>query len=279
MIINRRQFIRGIAIAAGVGGTALAGLIAYPYVLARAQKELMISGSVAVSRFVALLVAPFIEKHTHVKIAIEGGGSVAGLVALDHGGIDLAMMSRDLNFEEFNLDLHSNLIGIEGVAIVVHPSMNIRSISLEQLDDIFEGAITNWKQLGGPNAKINLYIRNDGSTTRAFVEDVVMKGAKFARDAKVFESAVGLSDALGEDPHGIGYLTNKNLSKQVKAVAIDGVEISDKTLLLKLYPLYRDMFLVNKNSASPAAKDFVRYSLSAIGQEVLVKHGLTQVSR
>lgn len=277
--MERRQFLRNIAIAAGVGGSALAGLIAYPYMIARAQKELMISGSVSVSRFIALLAAPFIEKHPHVKVAIEGGGSFAGLVALDNGGIDLAMMSRDLNFEEFNLDLHSNLVGIEGVAIAINPSMSISSISLEQLEDIFNGTISNWKQLGGPNAKINVYSRNEESTTRAFIEDLVLKGAKFSRDAKVFDSAIGMSDAIAGDPHAIGYMTNKNLVDKVKAVAINNVEISDKTLLLKLYPLCRDMFLVNKNSGSSVAKDFVRFSLSAQGQDILVKHGLTQVSR
>ena len=277
--MERRQFLRNVGIAAGVGGAALAGLIAYPYIIARAKKELMISGSVAVSRFVALLAAPFIEKHPHVKIAIEGGGSVAGLVALDNGGIDLAMMSRDLNFEEFSLDMYSSLVGIEGVAIVTHPSMSVSNISMNQLSGIFEGTITNWKQLGGPNAKIVTYSRNEGSTTRAFAEDMILKGAKFARDVKVFDSAIGVSDAVANDPYGIGYLTNKNLSDKVKSVAIDGVEISDKTLLLKLYPLSRDMFLVNKNSGSAVAKDFVRFSLSAEGQDVFVKHGLTQVSR
>ena len=278
-MMERRQFLRNIGIAAGVGSAALAGLIAYPYVIARAQKELMISGSVAVSRFIALLVAPFIEKHPHVKVALEGGSSFAGLVALDNGGIDLAMMSRDLNFEEFNLDLHSHLVGIEGVAIVVHPSMSTKTISLEQLGDIFEGVISNWKQLGGPNAKINVYSRNEDSTTRAFLEDVVLRGSKFARDVKIVDSAVGLTEAIAGDIYGIGYLTNKNLSDKVKAVAINDVEINDKTLLLKLYPLSRDMFLVNKNSGSAVAKDFVRFSLSAEGQDVFVKHGLTQVSR
>lgn len=276
--MERRQFLRNVGIAAGVGAATLTGLISYPYIIARARKELMISGSIAVSRFVALLAAPFIEKHPHVKIAIEGGGSVAGLVALENGGIDLAMMSRDLNFEEFNLDLHSSLVGIEGVAIVVHPSMDISNVSIDQLNGIFEGAITNWKQLGGPNAKISICSRNEGSTTRAFAEDVILKGAKFARDVKVFDSANEMSDAIANDPYGIGYLTNKNLSTKVKAISIDGVEISDKTLLLKLYPLSRDMFLVNKNSGSAVAKDFVRFSLNAEGQDVFVKHGLTQVS-
>jgi phosphate transport system substrate-binding protein len=277
--MERRQFLRNIGIAAGVGATTLAGLIAYPYVVARVKKELMIAGSIAVSRFVALLAAPFIERHSHVKIAIEGGGSVAGLVALENGGIDLAMMSRDLSFEEFNLDLQTNLIGIEGVAIVTHPSMSVTNVSLDQLNAIFEGTITNWKQLGGPNAKIVTYSRNEGSTTRAFAEDVILKGARFARDAKIFDSAIGMTDAIANDPYGIGYLTNKNLSDRVKTIAIDGVEISEKTLLLKLYPLSRDMFFVNKNSGSAVAKDFVRFSLSSEGQNIFVKHGLTQVSR
>lgn len=277
--MNRRQLLRNIAIGAGVGSAALAGLIAYPYILARAKKELMISGSTAVTRFVALLIAPFIEKHPHVKVSIQGGGSFVGLVTLENGGIDLAMMSRDLNFEEFNLDLHSHLIGIEGVAIAVHPSMNINNVSLAHLNGIFEGAITNWDQLGGPNKKINVYSRSEGSSTRAFIEDVILRGAKFTREAKVLDNAAALSEAISQDPDGIGYLTNKNLSNKVKAIAVDGVEISDKTLLLKLYPLCRDMFLVNKNSASAIATDFVQYSMSDAGQEIFVKNGLTQVSR
>jgi len=277
--MNRRQLLRNIAIGAGVGSAALAGLIAYPYILAKAKKELMISGSTAVTRFVALLIAPFIEKHPHVKVSIQGGGSFVGLVTLENGGIDLAMMSRDLNFEEFNLDLHSHLIGIEGVAIAVHPSMNINNVSLAHLNGIFEGAITNWDQLGGPNKKINVYSRSEGSSTRAFIEDVILRGAKFTREAKVLDNAAALSEAISQDPDGIGYLTNKNLSNKVKAIAVDGVEISDKTLLLKLYPLCRDMFLVNKNSASAIATDFVQYSMSDAGQEIFVKNGLTQVSR
>ncbi len=277
--MNRRQMLRNVGLVVGVGSAALAGFIAYPLIAVRAQKELLISGSNAVSRFVALLTGPFVEKHPHIKVAIQGGGSLPGLVALDNGGIDLAMMSRDLDFNEFNLDIHSHLIGIEGIAIVVHPSQSIKSITLEQLLGIFEGDITHWSQIGGANKKINVYNRDEDSTTRAFVDDVVLRGGKFTRDAKLVDSAIKVSNEISADPDGIGYLTAKNLSEKVKAVSVNGVEISDKSLLLKLYPLSRDMFLVSRNSASQAAKDFVRFSLSAAGQEILVKHGLTQVSR
>lgn len=239
----------------------------------------MISGSKAVSRFVSLLIAPFIEKYPTAKAAIEGGSSFAGLVALANGGIDVAMMSRDINFEEFNLEMHSHLIGIEGIAIVVHPDLNVKNISFENIALILEGHITNWSELGGPNKKINVYNRAEGSSTRAFVEDVILRGATFGRNFKICDSATEVTNGVEADQGGIGYLTIRNLTSKIKPLDVNGVGISDKTILLKLYPLTRDMFLVNKNSASEVAKDFIRYSLSAPAQEIFVKNGLTQVSR
>ncbi|MBU3577861.1 phosphate ABC transporter substrate-binding protein [Polynucleobacter sp. UK-Kesae-W10] len=278
--MDRRQLLRNIGIASlATVCVGAGGWMAYPLLFPKIQKELMISGSLSVSRFIALLIGPFIEKFPNARVAIQGGGSYAGLVALQNGGIDVAMMSRDLNFDEFNLELRSHLIGIEGVAIVVHPELGVQNITLEKLSEIFEGNITNWSELGGPNKRIHLYGRAEGSTTRGFVEDVVMRGAAFDRKLTVCDSAVHLANAVLGDPHGIGYLTMRNLTDQLKAVAINGIEISDKTLLLKMYPLARDMFLVSKNTANDVAKDFVRYSLSAPAQDIFVKHGLTQVSK
>ena len=279
-MMNRRQLLQalGATTAVAVGG-AVAGYFAYPYFAIKTQKDLMIAGSKAVSRFVALLIAPFIEKNPSAKISIEGGGSFAGLTALANGGIDLAMMSRDLNFDEFNLDFHSHLIGIEGIAIVVHSDLAVKSVSLEQLNGIFEGVITNWSEVGGPNKKIAIYNRAEGSTTRAFIEDLVMRGAPYAKNSQVCNSAAEVTNSVSNDPYGIGYLTTRNLSDKLKTLAINGVDINDKTLLLKLYPLSRDMFLVNRTATSPTAKDFVRYSLSAYAQDIFVKNGLTQVSR
>lgn len=279
-MMNRRQLLKVFGITAAVGvGAAVAGYIAYPSFVVKAQKDLMISGSKAVSRFVALLIAPFVEKNPGAKVAIEGGGSFAGLTALANGGIDVAMMSRDLNFEEFNLDFHSHLIGIEGIAIVVHSDLAVKSVSLQQLNEIFEGHITNWSEVGGPNKKIVLYNRSEGSTTRTFIEDLVMRGAPYAKNSQECKSAADMTNLVSNDPYGIGYLTTRNLSDKLKTLAINGVEISDKNLLLKLYPLARDMFLVNRNSASQTAKDFIAYSLSAHAQDIFVKNGLTQVSR
>ena len=106
-----------------------------------------------------------------------------------------------------------------------------------------------------------------------------MRGAPYAKNSQVCNSAADVTNSVSNDPYGIGYLTTRNLSDKIKTLAINGVEINNKTLLLKLYPLARDMFLVNRTATSPAAKDFVRYSLSAYAQDIFVKNGLTQVSR
>jgi phosphate transport system substrate-binding protein len=92
-------------------------------------------------------------------------------------------------------------------------------------------------------------------------------------------SASDVVNGIEADQGGLGYVTIRNLNPKLKPLDLDGVAISDKTILLKLYPLTRDMFLVNKNTASDVARDFIRYSLSAPAQEVFVKNGLTQVSR
>lgn len=279
-MMNRRQMLQALGATVGVGvAAAIAGVFAYPQFVSKTSKDLMISGSKAVSRFVSLLIAPFIEKYPDAKAAIEGGSSFAGLVALANGGIDVAMMSRDINFEEFNLEMQSHLIGIEGIAIVAHPEINVKNISFENLALILEGRISNWSELGGPQKKITVYNRAEGSSTRAFVEDVILRGASFGRNFKMCDSAAEVSNSVESDQSGLGYVTIKNLTPNLKSLEINGVAISDKTILLKLYPLTRDMFLVNKNSASEVAKDFIRYSLSSPAQEIFVKNGLTQVSR
>jgi phosphate transport system substrate-binding protein len=278
-MMTRRQLLQSLGAAVGVGVAAtIAGVVAYPYFSAKPAKDLMISGSKAVSRFVSLLIAPFIEKYPTAKAAIEGGSSFAGLVALANGGIDVAMMSRDINFEEFNLEMHSHLIGIEGIAIVVHPELNIKNISFENLALVLEGHIANWSELGGPNKKITVYNRAEGSSTRAFVEDVILRGASFDRNFKMCASAAEVVNGIEADQGGIGYVTIRNLIPKLKPLDINGVAISEKAILLKLYPLTRDMFLVNKNSASAVAKDFIQYSLSSPAQDIFVKNGLTQVS-
>ena len=279
-MITRRHMLQALGASAGVAATAaITGIVAYPYFWSKPTQDLMISGSKVVSRFVSLLVEPFIEKYSATKVFVGGGSSYAGLVALDNGGIDVAMMSRDMNFEEFNLQMHSHLIGIEGIAIVVHAGLEVSNISIENLALILKGHITDWSQLGGPKQKITVYNSPEGSTTRAFIEDVILRGASFGRNFKICSSPIDAAACVEMDMGGLGYMAISNLTSKLKLLDINGVAISEKTILLKLYPLTRDMFLVNKDSSSEVAKDFIRYSLSAPAQEIFVKNGLTQVSQ
>jgi len=93
-------------------------------------------------------------------------------------------MDRNLTQDEFNLRDRNYLAGIDGIALVVHPDSPIKNLSILQAREIFEGLITNWKEVGGPNAPINVYGRKENSTTRSSIEDILMAGGTLSRRIK-----------------------------------------------------------------------------------------------
>ena len=276
--MERRQLLKSIALgAAAVGAAALGGLYAYPLLFAKAHKSLMIAGSTAVSRFVVALFPPFLKQQPHADIALEGGDSLTGLVSLMSGGIDIAMMSRGLNIDEYSPDLRLNLIGFEGVAIIVNPSNSIKNLSSHQLNGIFTGRIKSWQEVGGAAEEVQLYGRDEQSNTRGLIQYFVMKGGAFSNKVVTLNSAKEVVDAVAADRNGIAYITVKHLQEGIRSLAINGVEVSNKTLLLDLYPLRREIFLVSKEPSSEITKQFIAFALDKSGQNILEDHGLTKV--
>lgn len=276
--MERRQLLKTLAVgAATIGTTALAGLYVYPFFFTKRHKSLMIAGSTAVSRFVESLIAPFLRQHPNVDIALEGGDSLTGLVSLVSGGIDIAMMARGLHDDEYNPDLRLNLIGFEGVAIIVNPKNNVQNLTINQLNSILMGKTMNWAELGGAKAEINIYGRNEKSTTRSLIQYFVMKGGSFSKKVQTLESAVDVTNAVASDENGIAYVTVKFLDDRIRGLAINGVEVSNKSLLLNRYPLRREVFLVTEEPSSPITRQFIAFSLGREGQKILEDRGLIRV--
>ena len=276
--MERRQLLKSLALgASAISITALGGLYVYPLLFAKAHKSLMIAGSTAVSRFVAALFPPFLKQQPHADIALEGGDSLTGLVSLMSGGIDIAMMSRGLNFDEYSPDLRLNLIGFEGVAIIVNPKNIVNNLSIEQLNGILTGRIKSWKEVGGTPQDIQVYGRDEQSNTRGLIQYFVMKGSSFSNKMAILNSARELADAVAADSNGIAYITVKHLQEGIRSLAINNIEVSNKTLLLDLYPLRREIFLVSKEPSSEITKQFIAFALDKSGQNILEEHGLTKV--
>jgi len=276
--MNRRQLFKWITVAgASVTAAAVSTGLYWKQLKSEQRINLLIAGAAPMVPYVRMLAQAFNREHSHVDIVIEKGHSRAGLIALEHAGIDIAMMSQDLAPNENYLNIHNALIGIDGIAIVVHPDSPITGLSTIQAREVFEGIITNWKELGGSDARIHLYGRNESSTTRASIENILMDGGLISRQMKELGSARDVAREVSNDVHGIGFLSVRNLTDALKALEIDGALVEEKDLYLKKYPLTRDMFLAYGTDISPIASKFIEFTLSEHGQKILADAGLLRV--
>lgn len=276
--MNRRKalIIFGTA-ATGLAAAALGAKNYWEEFQSRRRSNLLIAGSAPMISYIQKIAAAFEKSNKNIDIVSEKGHSGGALLALNRGGIDLAVMDRNLTQEEFNLIDHNMLAGIDGIGIVVHPDSPVKSISIEQARHIFEGLIVNWKEVGGQDAPINMYGRKPNSTTRSSIEDILMAGGTLSRRIKEMKSATEVSKAVASDRDGVGYVSVRTMQDTTRALAINGVELNEKNLLINRYPLFRSMYLVLNREGTANARKFVSYTLSDAGQKILADTGMLRV--
>ncbi|MBO0494725.1 phosphate ABC transporter substrate-binding/OmpA family protein [Pseudomonas sp. Marseille-Q1929] len=224
-----------------------------------------------------------------VSIEVAAHGSSTGFTALKKSSADLAASSRPIKDSEL-VDLEplgdlkspnaEQVIAIDGLAIILNPQNPLTTLNTEQLAQIFNGEISTWEALGGVGGDIHLYARDDQSGTYDTFKELVLRlrGKPLAATAKRFESSEALSDAVSQDPQGIGFIGLLYV-RQAKAVAIvDG----DSQPMLPLnsliatedYPLSRRLFFyLPPSSHNPWAKALVDFTQSSKGQAIVAASG------
>ena len=224
-----------------------------------------------------------------VSIEVAAHGSGTGFSALQDGSADLAASSRPIKDSEAHAlatlgDLNSpeaeQIIALDGLAIILHPSNPLGALRIEQLAQIFAGDVQDWAQLGGQRGPIKLYARDDNSGTYDTFKELVLSatGKTLAVSARRFESSEQLSDSVSKDPHGIGFIGLPYI-RQAKAVAIASGEsqamLPSVTLIAtEDYPLSRRLFLYNQpDQPNPWAKALVRFAHSPRGQAIVDRSG------
>lgn len=276
--MNRRRVLQILGITGtGLAATAFGVKRYWDDFQAKRRTNLLIAGAAPMISYIQRIADAFIKTHKNIDIVAEKGHSSGALIALDRGGIDIAVMDRNLTQDEFNLADRNILAGIDGLGIVVHPDSPIKDISIIQARHIFEGLITNWKDIGGPDAPINMYGRQENSTTRSSIEDILMAGGLLSRRIKELKSASEVSNAVANDINGIGYVSVRTMQDTTRALSINGVALNEKNLLISLYPLFRPMFLVINGESTADIDKFVDFALSDKGQKVIVSAGMIRV--
>jgi phosphate transport system substrate-binding protein len=219
-------------------------------------------------------------------IRIAAHGSATAFTALAEGSCDIGMASRRIKPDEASklaslgdmlAPASEHIVGLDGIAVIINPANPVNELSKDEIMRIFTGETTNWPK-GSSARPISIYARDDKSGTYDTFKSLVLAGKPLAPAARRFESSEELSDAVAQDPNGIGFI-GLPFVRSAKAVAVSekgtrSLLPTTLTVATEDYSLSRRLFLYT--SATPSnkfARVFVEFALSRQGQDVVASNG------
>ena len=236
-------------------------------------------GSTSMEKLDNALCEAFMEEYPEVTVTAEFVGSGAGIEAVTNGTADIGNSSRSLKDEEKAAGVVENVVAIDGIAVCVDPANEVADLTKEQLTNIYNGTVTNWKEIGGADEPIIVIGREAGSGTRgAFEELVDLKDAcKYANE---LDSTGAVIAKVASTPGAIGYASLDALDDSVKALSLEGVEATAENIKAGNYFLSRPFVMATKGEISEQ-NDLVQawfdFVLGDEGQQVASEVGLITV--
>ena len=236
-------------------------------------------GSTSMEKLANALSEAFMEEYPEVTVTAEFVGSGAGIEAVTNGTADIGNSSRSLKDEEKAAGVVENIVAIDGIAVCVDPANEVADLTKEQLTNIYNGTVTNWKEIGGADEPIIVIGREAGSGTRgAFEELVDLKDAcKYANE---LDSTGAVIAKVASTPGAIGYASLDALDDSVKALSLEGVEATAENIKAGNYFLSRPFVMATKGEISEQ-NDLVQawfdFVLGDEGQQVASEIGLITV--
>ena len=227
----------------------------------------------------------YMNKFSNVKIQVTGGGSGTGISALINGTTDICNASRPMkSSEKDKLKQRFATLGVEvkvakdGLAVYINANNPVHDLTLEQLKGIYTGKLTNWKQVGGSDAKIILYGRENSSGTYVYFKDNVMDGADYAASTQTMPGTAAVVNAVVKDKNGIGYggcayAKGIHFAKVKKDAGSPGYEPTADNVKSGNYPISRYLYMYLRSRPTGEVKKFIDWILSNEGQELVTKVG------
>jgi phosphate transport system substrate-binding protein len=241
--------------------------------------SVVIKGSTTVLPIAQGTLEAFMKKNPSVQISLSGGGSGEGIKALIDKTTDIATSSREIKKEEIALAESkgikpvAHVVAHDAIIPVVHPKNKVTNLSIDQLSQIYQGKITNWKEVGGDDLKIVVISRDSSSGTFESWDHFVMKKAKVAPQAQMLASNGAIVQAVSKNRYAIGYLGIGYINKSVKPLQVNGVTGSAQTALSKEYPLARELYMYTNGEPHGDVAKYIAFVKSREGQEIVAKEG------
>jgi len=232
----------------------------------RGGGSITIGGSTTVQPLSEVWAVAYMAKHSDIEIAVQGGGSSAGVKGAAESVLDIGAASREVKADELSkwADLKVFRVAADGVAICVHPSRNIDNLTLDEVQAIY---------MAGSNDEWTVISREEGSGTREVFEEKVMRGEKIAAKAEFLPSNGAVKQKLATTENGIAFISLGYVDSSVKAVTVDGVVCNEDTILDGSYPVMRHLNYITKGEPAGIVKEFIDFALGAEGQDVVEAEG------
>ena len=258
---------------------AIMALAAVAFSVAVAGGTVTIKGSDTLVRLGQRWAEEYMKSHKEITVQVSGGGSGTGIAALINGSTDVCEASRDMQPKEYKMAEDKGIkpfrvaVALDGIAVFLNKVNPVKELTLAQLKNIYTGKLTNWKDVGGKDAQIILYSRENNSGTYAFFKEHVMKGMDYAPQAQNLPGTASVVNAVSKDPNGIGY-GGIAWESNVKAAAVKmtdtsaAVEPSITTVTNGTYPISRELYWFFNGTPSGDLKDLLNWALSPEGQKI-----------
>lgn len=238
--------------------------------------SITLAGSTSMEKFANALAETFMEKYPNVTVQAEFTGSSAGIESVLAGQCDVGDSSRALKDDEKAKGAVENIVAIDGIAVVVDPSNAVDGLSKDDLTGIYDGSITNWKDVGGSDMPIVVVGREAGSGTRGAFEELLglEDACKYANE---LDSTGAVMAKVASTPGSIGYVSLDVVDDTVKAVKLDDVEPTEENIKAGSYFLSRPFVMATKGEISEQnelVQALFDYVYSAEGDDLIKSVGL-----
>ena len=230
----------------------------------------------------------FMNQHPDTRVTVTGGGTGVGISALLDNTTDIAMASRPIKFSEkmkiksAGEDVAEIVVAYDALAVVAHPSNPVKQLTRQQLEDIFRGKITNWKQVGGDDRTIVVYSRETSSGTYEFFKESVLKNKNYMASSLSMPATGAIIQSVSQTKGAIGYVGLAYVSPRVKTLSVsyDGKHYAAPTVenaTNKTYPIVRPLYYYYNVKKKAEIDPLIQYILSPDGQDIIKKSGYIPV--
>lgn len=244
------------------------------------------AGSTSVQPLSEELAAAFMDANPDYIVDVQGGGSGQGIKSIVEGIADIGALSRNLKEEEKGQVAEEIIVALDGIAVIVNKDSQITDLTMEQIQKIYTGEITNWKEVGGIDAPITVVSREEGSGTRgAFTEITGITGKDASGNeidntvasALIQPSTGSVKSTVASTPNTIGYVSIGGLDDSVKTVKVEGSEPTIEMVKDGSYKISRPFIYVVGADVSEAAQMYLDFALSDEGQAIVEESGFITI--